>query len=67
MARFLEKIELEAIILQEQADQGLTIIEKFEAYANQVGFAVVLLTPDDIGGAALARASLFQKSYPWPT
>ena len=62
MARFLEKIEPEAIILQEQADQGLTIIEKFEAYANQVGFAVVLLTPDDIGGAALARASLFQKS-----
>ena len=54
MARFLEKIELEAIILQEQPDQGLTIIEKFETYANQVGFAVVLLTPDDIGGAALA-------------
>ncbi len=56
MARFLEKIELEAIILQEQPDQGLTIIEKFETYANQVGFAVVLLTPDDIGGAALVPA-----------
>jgi hypothetical protein len=37
MARFLEKIELEAIILQEQPDQGLTIIEKFETYANQSG------------------------------
>jgi hypothetical protein len=37
-----------------QPDQGLTIIEKFEAYANQVAFAVVLLTPDDVGGAALA-------------
>jgi predicted nucleotide-binding protein len=54
VARFLEKIDLEAIILQEQPDQGLTIIEKFETYANQVGFAVVLLTPDDIGGAAVA-------------
>ena len=30
VARFLGRIELEAIILQEQADQGLTIIEKFE-------------------------------------
>lgn len=56
MARFLEKIELEAIILQEQPDQGLTIIEKFETYAGQVGFAVVLLTPDDPGGPASAPA-----------
>ena len=56
MARFLEKIGLEAIILHEQPDQGFTIIEKFETYAKQVGFAVVLLTPDDLGGAALAPA-----------
>ena len=56
VARFLERIELEAIILHEQPDQGLTIIEKFEAYADQVGFAVILLTPDDIGGPALAAA-----------
>jgi Predicted nucleotide-binding protein containing TIR-like domain len=34
MARFLEKIELEAIILQEQPDQGLTIIENFESYSH---------------------------------
>ena len=56
MARFLEKIELEAIILHEQPDQGLTIIEKFEAHASQVGFAVVLLTPDDLGGPASGPA-----------
>ena len=56
MARFLEKIELEAIILHEQPDQGLTIIEKFESYANQVAFAVVLLTPDDLSGASSALA-----------
>ena len=45
MARFLEKIEIEPIVLQEQPDQGFTIIEKFETYAKQVGFAVVLLLP----------------------
>lgn len=37
------------MILQEQPDQGRTIIEKFEQYA-QVNFAVVLFTPDDVGG-----------------
>lgn len=51
LARFLEKIELEAVILHEQPDQGRTVIEKFEEYAAQVGFAVVLLTPDDLGAA----------------
>jgi predicted nucleotide-binding protein len=50
MARFLQKIELKAIILKEQPDQGFTIIEKFESYAGEVSFAVVLLTPDDVGG-----------------
>jgi hypothetical protein len=56
LARFVEKLGLEAIVLQEQPDQGFTIIEKFETYAKQVGFAVVLLTPDDLGGSALAPA-----------
>jgi len=56
MARFLEKIDLEAIILSEQPDRGLTIIEKFESYASQVSFAVVLLTPDDLGGLASTSA-----------
>lgn len=49
VARFLEKLGFEAIILHEQANQGRTIIEKIEAYSD-VGFAVVLLTPDDYGG-----------------
>lgn len=56
LARFLEKLGLEAIILREQVDQGRTIIEKFEACADDVGFAVVLLTPDDLGAAANADA-----------
>ncbi|MFK7161858.1 nucleotide-binding protein [Marinospirillum sp. MEB164] len=50
VARFLERIGLEAIILHEQANQGRTIIEKVVANSD-VGFAVVLLTPDDEGCA----------------
>ena len=48
VARFLEHLDLEPVILHEQPNQGRTIIEKFEQHA-QVGFAVALLTPDDIG------------------
>lgn len=51
LARFLEKLGLEAIILKEQPDQGRTIIEKFEDTSDDIGFAVVLLTPDDLGGS----------------
>lgn len=35
--------------MHEQANKGKTIIEKFEDYSD-VGFAVVLMTPDDQGG-----------------
>lgn len=49
-ARFLEKLDQEVIVLREQPNKGRTIIEKFEDYAD-VGFAVVLLTGDDIGGS----------------
>jgi predicted nucleotide-binding protein len=48
VARFIERIGFEAVILHEQANQGRTVIEKVEA-ASDVGFAVVLLTPDDEG------------------
>jgi predicted nucleotide-binding protein len=51
-ARFLEKLGLDAIILREQPDAGRTIIEKFVDCADDVGFAVVLLTPDDLAGPA---------------
>ena len=50
-ARFIEKLGLSAIILHEQASSGKTIIEKIEEHAN-VGFAIVLYTPCDIGGLA---------------
>jgi predicted nucleotide-binding protein len=47
-ARFVEKLGLEAIILHEKASSGRTIIEKIEHFSD-VGFAIVLYTPDDIG------------------
>lgn len=50
VARCIEKLDLEAVILHEQPHRSRTIIEKFEDYAD-VGFAVVLLTPDDVGSA----------------
>ncbi len=51
-ARFLEKIGLQAIILHEQPNSGRTIIEKFENYSGDIAFAVILLTPDDVGSLA---------------
>ena len=39
---------MKPVILDEQANRGLTTIEKFESHSD-VGFAVVLLPPDDEG------------------
>lgn len=50
VARFIEKLDLRPIILHEQPNAGRTVIEKFEDYTN-VGFAVVLMTPDDVGAS----------------
>jgi predicted nucleotide-binding protein len=55
VARFLGRLEFEPVILHEQANQGRTLIEKFEDFAD-VEFAVVILTPDDIGRAATETA-----------
>ena len=48
VARTIEQLGLQAIILQEQDDFGNTIIEKFEANASDIGFAVILITGDDL-------------------
>lgn len=49
VARFLEKLGAEVVILQELPNEGLTIIEKLQRYAN-VDYAIALLTGDDQGG-----------------
>ena len=48
VARFIERLGLTPIILHEQANDGMTIIEKIEKYSN-VGYGIVLFTPCDIG------------------
>lgn len=51
VARFIQKMGFEPIILHQQHNGGRTIIEKIEHHGD-VGFAIVLLTPDDIGGVS---------------
>lgn len=48
VSNFLRELGLKPVILDEQLNQGQTVIEKLEQSA-QVGFAVALFTPDDIG------------------
>ncbi len=48
VARMLTKLGLKPVILHEQPDRGRTIIEKFYDHSD-VSFAVVLLSPDDMG------------------
>lgn len=48
-ARFIERIGLTPIILHEQVSAGMTIIEKIEEHSD-VGFAIILYTPCDVGG-----------------
>jgi predicted nucleotide-binding protein len=49
VARFLEQLGVKPVILQEQISRGMTVIEKFEEFASRAGFAVILMTPDDVG------------------
>jgi predicted nucleotide-binding protein len=46
---FIKKLGLNAIILHEQPNKGRTIIEKFEEESLTAGFAIILLTADDLG------------------
>ena len=53
VARFLERLSLDVVILHERPNKGRTIIEKLlEESDIDVGYAVVLLTPDDVGKLA---------------
>lgn len=58
VARLLERLHLKPIILHEQPNGGRTVIEKFEDHALKAGFAIALLTADDVGhakGASVAN------------
>lgn len=50
IAHSLQNARLDVTILHEQLEQGRTILEKLSDHAAEAGFAVVLLTADDVGG-----------------
>jgi predicted nucleotide-binding protein len=56
-ARVLERLGLEPIVVDEQPSSGRTIIEQVDEYGG-VAFAVVLLTPDDVGCLGNAEVPL---------
>lgn len=60
VARFLTGLGYEPVILHEMANRGRTIIQKFREEASDVGFAVVLMTPDDemLSGERRARQNV---------
>lgn len=49
VARLLEKVGANPVVLVEEPSRGMTIIEKIENHSD-VGYAVVLMTGDDRGG-----------------
>ena len=57
VADFVDNWGLKPIVLDKQPNKGRTIIEKFEDLADETSFAIVLLTPDDVGGTASAQHS----------
>jgi len=48
VARIVTKLGLDPIILHEQANEGRTIIDKFETNAENIQFAIILLSADDL-------------------
>lgn len=51
VARLLERLGIDVVVLHEQPNMGRSILAKLRDYAD-VGYAVVLLTSDDRGGLA---------------
>jgi predicted nucleotide-binding protein len=60
VARTLVELGLKPLILHEQPNKGRTIIEKFTD-CSDVGYAVVLLSPDDM---AFQKGELSEKALP---
>ena len=49
VANFVKELGFTAIIFDEPPDKGETIIEKFRQGVGESSFAIVLMTPDDVG------------------
>ena len=51
---FLHQVGLDDVVLSEALNKGDTIIEKFDREARDCGYAIVLCSPDDVGGLKAA-------------
>ena len=51
---------LRLVILRDEPNTGRTLLEKFESHASNVAYALVILTPDDVG----ASSTDFDRSQP---
>ena len=58
VSKFVSNWGLTPTILDKQPNKGRTIIEKFEDCADEASFAIVLLTPDDVGASVNDKAHL---------
>lgn len=58
VSKFVSNWGLTATILDKQPNKGRTIIEKFEDCADEASFAIVLLTPDDVGASVKDKTHL---------
>lgn len=57
VARVVNRIGFEEIILHEQATKGMTVIEKFKAYSDKAQYAIVLLSADDFAYSKMVDPS----------
>jgi predicted nucleotide-binding protein len=62
LARFLERLGFNPIILHEQPDRGLTIPQKLSLESSRVGYAFILHTPDDEGRNIATSTTLEARS-----
>jgi len=51
LARMLENLDFEVVILKELADSGRTLLDKLHSEVDAIGYVFVLLTPDDFGAS----------------
>ena len=61
--QFIRSLKLDPVVLYKQANRGKTVIEKFEKHSD-VGFAVVLLTPDDYAYSKKAPKKVEERPRP---
>jgi len=60
LKQILTEAGLKPVVLSEQPSGGKTVIEKLEAYSD-VGYAFIILTPDDLGGYVEAGGSIWTR------